>query len=507
MLEKYIVTELGCLPKDGLTGRRKIKTVVPEITAANVTDVLQAALSVHSANAAEVSYLWDYYRGRQDIRLKEKYVRENINNIVTVNRANEIVTFKTAYLLNEPIRYVSTGGNDSLNKRVGQLNEFMRAEDKESKDKEIVDWMHICGVAPRLVLTDDMAGNEDGAPFCVYTLDPRDAFVIYSAAIGEKPLAGVIIQKDENSEYVYTVYTKDRRFVVYKDRVTEDAHILGMVPLVEYINNSARMGSFEAVISILNNINMLESSAVDSVQDFVNGFDVFQNCDIDDGTYSSLTIGGKAVKIKTVTQGMEARVYRVASELNQSGVQQRVDDLTDAYLTICGMPNRNGGSSTSDTGQAVIFRDGWSEAESRAKDTEKLFIRSEREFLRLVLNICRTQAGLDLELKDIGVNFTRKSLNNMQSKFQCMCEGLANNKIHPEMVYTAFGDIFGDTNLAYQRGMEWYEEQRADEERRMNESLELERNAIAAKGDNGNAPGDDDESGSGEDKDKGGEGK
>ena len=51
---------------------------------------------------------------------------------------------------------------------------------------------------------------------------------------------------------------------------------------------------------------------------------------------------------------MEAKVYRIASELNQTNTQTIVDDLEDAYLTICGMPNRNGGSSTSDTGQAVF---------------------------------------------------------------------------------------------------------------------------------------------------------
>lgn len=478
------IHEISYLPDCGLTGRRKIKTPVREITAENVKDVLSTALTVHYQNAAEISYLWDYYRGKQDIRLKEKYARENINNKVVINRANEIVTFKTAYLLNEPIQYVSNGNEDSLTARVTRLNEFMRAEDKESKDKEIVDWMHICGVAERLTLTDAMAGVEDGAPFYIYTIDPRDAFVIYNAGIGQRPLAGVIIQVDEDNDKVYTVYTKNKCFTVKGDIVTEADHILGDIPLVEYVNNEARMGAFENVLSILNNINMLESNAVDSVQDFVNGFDVFQNCEIEDGTYGQLSIGGQAVKIKTAVQGMEAKVYRVASELSQSGVQQRVDDLTDAYLTICGMPNRNGGSSTSDTGQAVIFRDGWSEAESRAKDTEKLFCRSERHFLRIVLKICEAKDDLGLELKDIDIDFARKSLNNLQSKFQCMCEGLANSYIDPLDVYNAFGDIFGDKVAAYRRGIAYHEEQEAKELEKLNDELDRERERIA---NNGNA--------------------
>lgn len=479
-MENTIVHVIDKFPPDGLTGRRKITTPVKEITKDNVKDVVASAMTKHLQNAAEIKYLWDYYRGKQDIRLKEKFERTSINNKVVVNRANEIVTFKTSYLLNENVMYVSSG--DSSAAKVERLNDFMRAEDKESKDKEIVDWMHICGVAERLVLTDEMANVEDGAPFYIYTLDPREAFVIYNAGIGKNPLAGVIIQVDEDEQQVITVYTKNKCFTVKGEDVTEQDHILGDIPLVEYVNNEARMGAFECVLSILNNINQLESDAVDSVQDFVNGFDVFQNCDIDDGTYGSLAIGGQAVKVKTVTPGMEAKVYRVASELSQSGVQQRVDDLTNAYLTICGMPNRNGASSTSDTGQAVIFRDGWSEAESRAKDTEKLFTKSEKMFLRIVLNICdaKKDANLGLKLKDLEIDFARKSLNNMQSKFQCMCEGLANSYIDPMDVYNAFGDIFGDKVAAYRRGMAYHEKQMAEEEEKLEKDLDREREKVNA---------------------------
>ena len=301
-------------------------------------------------------------------------------------------------------------------------------------------------------------------------------------------MAGVVLQLDENKQTYATVYTKNRVFTVTRDGVTEEAHVLGDIPLVEYVNNMARMGAFEAVLPILTNINQLVSDATDAIDDFINGFDVFQNCDIVDGDYSSLSIGGKAVKIKTVTQGMEAKVYRIASELNQSGVQQRIDDMTEEYLTICGMPNRNGGSSTSDTGQAVIFRDGWSEAESRAKDTEKLFTRSEREFLRIVMNICAVKAPLNLELKDIGINFARKSLNNLQSRFQCFMEGLASDRLHPKCVFDAFGDIFGDKNEAYQMSQEYREEQEKKQEETLQAELDRERERIAANGNEKRVP-------------------
>lgn len=466
-IEKYSVMNIAAFPPEGFTGRRKIKTNVRAITAGNVADVLSEALSIHALNAAEIHYLYDVYTGKQDIRFKEKYQRENVNNKVVVNRANEIVTFKSAYLLSEPVQYSSYSGDKATSDKIAALNEYMRAEDKDSKDKEIVDWVHICGVGERLVLPN----TEGNTPFVVYTIDPWDAFVIYSSAVGEAPMAGVILQLEEDGTQYATVYTNDVKFEIHGDNVTATPHILGGVPLKEYVSNRARLGAFEIVLSILNNINLLESCAVDSVQDFVNGFDVFQNCEIDEGTYGQLSIGGKAVNIKSTTPGMEAKVYRIASEINQGGVQTRIDDLTEAYLTICGMPNRNGGSSTSDTGTAVIYRDGFFEAESRASDTEKMFKRSERQFLKTVLQIC----DLDLEVDDIKIEFLRTNLSNLQTKVQVLCQMLDNPMIHPKLAFDA-ASLFPDNENAYRISMEYAAENEAKQE----ENLEKELNNARA---------------------------
>ena len=251
------------------------------------------------------------------------------------------------------------------------------------------------------------------------------------------------------------------------------ARTVPYIPIVEYVNNDARMGAFEPVVPILNAINTIESNRVDSIQDFVNAFDVFQNCELEDGQYKELSKGGMAIQIKGV-QGMEAKVYRIASELNQTNTQTIVDDLYDAALTICGMPNRNGGSSTSDTGTAVIYRDGFAEAESRAKDSEKTWERSERDFLRIVLYICRETSDLKLELSDIKPEFTRKNLSNVQSKVQVLCEMLNNSKIHPKLAFQTCG-VFGDAEEAYRISAQYSEEQQKKMERSLRDELVAER--------------------------------
>lgn len=470
---------LTAFPDCGLTGRRKILSPVKRITRDNIHAVLDHALSVHAQNAREIQYLYDVYKGKQDILQKEKIVREEINNKILINRANEIVTFKTSFLLSSPIQYVSHGDNSG---EVEKLNEMMRDENKAAKDKELVDWFHICGVAQRLCLP-DADGEREGAPFRIETLDPREAFVIYNSGIYKEPIGGVIILEDEDGEEIINVYTPYSLFKVKGDDVTEDPHIIGAVPIVEYVNNEPRIGAFEIVLSALNGINTLESNAVDSVEDFVNGFDVFQNCDIEDGDYADLGVGGKAVKIKTVTQGMEAKVYRIYSELNQSGVQTRIDDLNDSYLEICGMPNRNGGLSTSDTGTAVLYRDGWSAAAARANDTATLFKRSEREFNKLVLKICDMADGVDLNLKisDFEPKFPFTNLQNTQSLTQVFCELLNNDKVHPHDAYSVAAGLFKDVEESYRKGMDWYNEQQEKQLEELNGLTEQQRARYAVQ--------------------------
>ena len=134
--------------------------------------------------------------------------------------------------------------------------------------------------------------------------------------------------------------------------------------------------------------------------------------------------------------------------------------MYDTVLTICGMPNRNGGSSTSDTGSAVIMRDGWSAAEARAKDTELMFKQSEKLSLRLVLRICRDLADLDLNLFSFEVRFTRRNYENIVEKANVLTTMLNNPKIAPQLAFTHCG-MFSDPQIAYAMSTEYIKEQEA----------------------------------------------
>lgn len=441
-----------------LNGRRMILTDETEVNIGNVVQILRKALPYHWKNRSEISYLWSYYKGRQPILNRVKEVRPEITNKIVENRANEIVSFKSGYLMGEPLQYVSRGNAENIADAINQLNEFVFAEEKPAKDKELADWFHICGTSFRMVLPDEMAGEDDESPFEIYTLDPRNTFVVYNNGLGNKPILGVKYVVDENRVVHYSCYSDHEYFEIVESKVVSyDTHILGEIPIIEYPLNMARIGAFELVIPLLDAINLTDSNRLDGVEQFIQALMLFHNVDISSEDFDELRERG-AIKFKDIDPQLKAEINYLVSNLNQGETQTLVDHMYQTVLTICGMPNRNGGSSTSDTGSAVIMRDGWSAAEARAKDSELMFKKSERIFLKVVLNICRTLADMDLKVCNVEIRFTRRNYENILQKAQVLDLMLKNNKIHPRLAFEHCG-LFVDSDLAYTLSAEYAEEQ------------------------------------------------
>ena len=446
-----------------LYGRRIITTDADVITSKNVVAELEKAMYTHTVNREEIAYLWNYYKGKQPILNRKKQVRPEICNKIVENRANEIVSFKVGYLCGEPIQYICRNGDEVISTGISQLNEMMFSEDKAAQDKEIVEWQMICGTAYRLVLPDDEYSDvEDDAPFEMSTLDPHSSCVVYKNGVRKTPAFGFTYRTDEYGQNTYSVYSDEWFWKIKDGKIIESKeHSLDMIPIFEYPANTARQGAFEIVLPLLDELNNIASNRMDGIEQFIQSFIKFINCDIDEEQFKALKEMG-AIKVKSL-DGNTADVDVVSTELNQSQAQITKDDVYQAILTICGMPNRNGGTSTSDTGAAVLLRDGWSLAEARAKDSELIFKKAEKQVLKLVLKICRDIEGTpsevaSLKLKDIELQFTRRNYEAIQSKSQVLVSMLQQPKIHPRLAFAHCG-MFADPERAYAISMEYNEEQ------------------------------------------------
>ena len=445
----------------GLYGRRVLYSDHEVITKENIAEVISGLFSDFQQNRHEIKTLYDIYTGKTDILNKKKEVRPEINHKVCENHAYEIVSFFSGYTFGEPVQYVHSGSCDTNDDALQELNRYMAMCSKDACDSSMADWLFICGVAYRLVL----AGREDEpeSPLRVISLDPRDTFVVRSTSLDRRiVMAGTCSFSSDGRYQTWTCYTKDAKFTVkssamdgvsvdFSTDLTVEENTLGVIPIVEYEANTARMGAFEPVVDLLNAVSELQSNRMDDVVQTVNSFVALIGCALDDKSYKEL----QEKKMLYLPDGTDAKY--LTCPLDQNGIQTLKDDMIDAIITICGMPNRNGGSSTSDTGSAVILRDGWQSAEARAQTVEKRFKPSEYRFLSIALSILKVQTGFSgLETQEIEIKFTRRNYSNLLTKVQSLTTMLENNKIHPESAYVGSG-LFTDPVAAYRKGMEWYE--------------------------------------------------
>lgn len=442
-------------------GRRMILTSADAITAANVIKIVEQAYNTHLLNRSEIDYLWKYYKGDQPSIHRVRELRDELTSHIVENRANEIVTFKTGYLVGKPITYVSSADSDDVSAAIAKLNDAMRIIGKKTKDKKLVEWQMICGVGYRYVVQEQNKNRV--APFNIFTLDPRNTFVIRRNDYSEAVIAGVNYVTDENNNITFTVYTDNQVFTFIKGAtmpVKVEKNSFGIIPIIEYPANSARLGCFEIVLSMLDAINDFDCARTEAVQQFVQSLLVLYNCNIDDGTTADTIRAAGMILLKTTDPNAKADIKVLAEQLDQAQNQTLKDDLYNSVLQIVGMPSQSA-ANTSDSSNngAVILKNGWQGAETRAQDFEAEFEMPEMEMLQVVAVLCNSLKNGEYKFNpsDIEVKFTRRNYEDILAKSQTLTTMLGCDKVHPQKAYEASG-LFSDTEEAYRMGMAWFKE-------------------------------------------------
>lgn len=419
-------------------GRKMIKTNALVIDDNNILSELSKALVTHQQNQIECEYLNRYYEGDQPILYKEKKVRPEINNKVVVNLAYYIVETHTAEISGEPIQYVLRGTDDSKAEQINKLNTIMEGEDKAYYDIELCRWRSICGTSYRFI-DKGMDRLLDESDISLSVESPMDTFVCYYN--NGKPAFSCQIREDEEGKTVYYLYTQSKWYVTNNDGILEQGiNGNGAIPVIEYPNNARRLSDIEITILLTDQQNKFASDRSDGLDQFVQSFIKFINCEIDEETFRKLRETG-ALAVKSNNGDNRADVEMMSQELNQSQSQVAVDDNFEKILVIQGIANRQGNTGGDSQG-AVVLRNGHYDAEKRAELGEPIFKKSERDMLRIILNRLRITQGFTLLPSDIDIKISRSKMDNMQVKAQTLQMLLASG-INPEVAIKVVG-LFSD---------------------------------------------------------------
>lgn len=436
-----------------MAGREVLESSYDTVDKSNIVQILDDVLPVFQSNQQQINYLYWYRRGDQPIRKRKKKVRSDIKNVIIENHADEIVNFHVGYRFSEPVQYVRDADDEkgeSVSKAIGSLTKMLRTEGYDSQTIELADWIFLCGKGFRMALPkaeDDKSGSE----IDIGVLDPRFTDIVYSTRFGRKPLMSIqqVLYVNENGVECtrYECYTKKSFFVIEDGNiVSETPTFIDCIPIVEYRANSTLTGAFELALPLLDAINNTTSNRVDGIEQFVQSFLKFVNVDINSEQYDKLKKEG-AILVRS-QNGLPADVSIVSSELNQEQTQTLQDHLYNMALIVCNMPSRSGqGKSTSDTGSAVMLRDGWSEAESAAKKFDPMFESAERNFIKVILREAGDKIDKNLSVGDIRIKSPRTKYDNLLVKTQAL-QNLLQSHVNPLRAYETVG-LFADAEQVY----------------------------------------------------------
>lgn len=425
----------------GCYGRKIAYTDVETITDENIVKVIGNCIGAFYYNKTVIEYLWNYYKGDQPVLYRTKVSNEDICNSIVENHSYEIVQFKVGQTYGEPIQFVSRKEDDATNKAVDTLNDYMENANKQEKDIKAGEWQSATGTSFKAA----QFSNGD-IPFRIVAPTPMNTFVIYNRGT-EEPILSVQELKDENGKSYKQCYTDTHECKIVNSQVFDwKLHAFGGNPIVEFPNNHERLSDIEIVISMLDAINNMQSNRMDGIEQFVQSWIKFVNCDIDEEQFEKMKMS-HALVVKSINKDNKSDVDVMDRELNQTQAQVAKEDVWDNALSILAIPNKQGNTG-GDTQGAVELRNGWDFSKTRAKLKDPIVKSCEKRLAKVVLNIIRIKDNdLGISVRDFDVQINHSPQDNMYTKAQTL-QLLLQSGIHPLIAVRTVG-LWGDSEKTY----------------------------------------------------------
>lgn len=412
------------------------------VDAKTIAKIIDEVLPVHNDNVSEEKRLFQIYFNDSNSWTKTKETRQDINNKITVDDAWAISRTINGYCFGEPIKYVcrKTGAEEGLQSQVEELSQML--DYSHNQDSTIMATLcsSVCGLGYKLALpSNEEEYKTTGVPFVInpHFIDPTKAFVVYSSDIMHRPVIGVIIGRhyDKDGNDVgeeYTVWTKYHQYFFYndggelkpipqtlvstnKDGSKQRESVIGYpmftnnVPLIEVERNPYRKGDWEIAIDLLQMKNNLMSNRADDVQQVVDYIMLLVNCEFENEDDKKNALKNRVFQLVVKDPKAPPELKFAQNPLDQTGVQLLAEYLDGIIEEVVGIPSRaERGGGGHDTGQAVIYRNGFRDLENNAGLIIPKMDKAETQFLSVCIAYAHTLHQLNkLKVSDVRNKFVR----------------------------------------------------------------------------------------------------
>ena len=471
---------------DGV-GRSVIYTDEREITSENIIKVLQKTFPSHIGNAQRIDELIRFEAGVQE-QLRAKVTRKEIDSKCVDNVANEITEFKTSFVWGNPITLVQRGEKDSgkkaENKAITRLNECYSAEFIGRKQQELARFVEIGGIG--FTFIDNNRYWREGKSYFTYdVLDPRYAYIVKSSSLGHRKMLGVTYSTDTMGNFHFTAFTPNARFEIdsllrkeprkeasdseyvrnydWQERpYNNQRNPLGMIPIIEWVRASDRMGCFERQIPEMLELNQLESDFSNLVGQTVNSIWWANNVEFPEETVTdkdgnevkavSHPENGDWIETNTTRDGKDPKIEPLVINSDYNGQLNNIVTKRSLILEKCQVPQR--GDSSNSTGIATSAASGWDAAESSASKEQMYMESSKLEEVEVVLSAINASPDIELdnpmlELKymDVQPSIKRQKNYELVSKMNFFATGISHG-LHPKHLLKEM-NAFADPEQVY----------------------------------------------------------
>lgn len=368
-------------------------------------ELITKIINAHKQELPRLQKLENYYIGKQDIQNRILEVDKPNNKLVT-NYCSYITDTLVGFFMGSPVTYTS---KDKI--YLESLKQIFNLNNEQEVNIELARKQSIKGTGYEMVYIDE----DNNIKFDV--LDTDEVIMIYDTTIEAKPSMAIryynihdyMLDQDITNVEVYTktnvsYYTMDNNNLTLEKN---KKHYLKEVPIIEYYNNIYRLGDFEKIISLQDNLNLTNS-------DLSNELSYFRDC------YLKL-IGLEGTTDEDISKMKENRVLLLdndsqaefmTKEINDSVIQNHLKNIKEDIHKISYVPDLSQELPANLSGSAI---------KQKFFNTEQLIVSKERKFkkalqtrIRLITNILNVK-GANYNWEDIEIKFNRNlPINNVE---------------------------------------------------------------------------------------------
>ena len=240
--------------------RRNIPFFQTEVEELQISDILSIIVE-HKQFLSKYRKNEDYYDGRHEILNRKALDSSKPNNKVVLDLPAYTVDVRTGYFSGEPI--VFTSDNEKQHELIRKIIED---NDFQYLNTELDVMSSIYGHAFMVVYIDEEGDVRLGID------DPYNTLVIHDTTIERNVMGAIryfefkdVVTGDDMIKI--TLYTKQTIYELEGPLdspvvVSEQQNIFGEVPVIEFMENSNRRGSFEKKITIVDAMESILSSTI-----------------------------------------------------------------------------------------------------------------------------------------------------------------------------------------------------------------------------------------------------